>query len=229
MSSRFASFENPRLARRIIMKIIHLRNSNGKNIAFIQMQHIATKKFHEKIYSLVEDFKQNNYFHFYEGCKGTKEESQKLLGMRIINTPPKFRLYDFLASVDQELSSEKSFRGTKGARNVDLPMGEILKYKKYCPEKIRDIDFNSIQKFFEYRASKFVFKFVLKYLIKYIGRKNTKRSYLLFPRDRYLAKETLQSRHKKILITYGAAHFDGFFKELRLYDSSWRVVKSEKI
>ena len=52
---------------------------------------------------------------------------------------------------------------------------------------------------------------------------------ILDNRNKYLVKEILNSKHKKIIIIYWMMHFEWVFEELRKADKTWKIDSKEEI
>lgn len=216
------------------MKIYNLENNSGKNVTFIQMCHVSDLDFHNKVYNTISKLKQFGYYHFFEGVNSNKDDKDLLstLGIKINNAPPNFGLEDLYSMFADclGLSHEISFEKSDTARNVDLVTKDLNLNVNFNIS----IDYNKLLELSRNKILMGWVGFCLKIGVKFslvFGRFFAKRLFgnLLFKRDSHLAEETYISSFDKIVITYGALHFYGFFNRLKELDSTFRIESEEKI
>lgn len=215
--------------------------NNGKQtIVFQEMAHIGKTEFYETVDSNLKVYREEGFIYAYEQVLvKTREEAERLTELTGLASDT----YGLLASY-LELDNQKNHMGYVLPQdiNADMNASELIglmeAYKENNPEAEElELDFeDSLQSLEDSSsASKWLLKAGLRGMLK-LARKNTVdlgegvlKDVILKKRDQKLFEKINELEADKIVIHYGALHFNGFFQKLKEQDSNWKIIKEERI
>lgn len=224
--------------------ITHTLVKGNRQIVFIEMVHVASEGFFDRVRQKIKEKGDDGFIYYYEQISGgTQEEKSKL--SRLMGFAEKAGVYQGMQRVladaaDLVIQPQASFSGLtkKPEVNADLTIPEILELAKdVVPEKNKDVmDFETFTKetkdlglldkdTLAHSLGKFVIRSILKLRVFAVN-VNFKSPLddIMYHRDLYLNKKVMETGDN-LVITYGAAHFKRF-KELLGPD--WIEVKAER-
>lgn len=222
-----------------------------KTVVFQSMMHIWWENFYNQVSKNLENYKKQDFVHFYEWVKPGSKENMKELNNALWfefdkNLYPNISKLLWISFQNYEkiiwTLSEKDI-------NVDLSVDDIIdEYKKLKVENNSKIEnkeiiniskeiektLNSINsrelKLINYLAEASI-NFILSNdeniaLISWWNEEIMKS--ILNKRDKHLAEEIQNSEYKKIYVTYWALHFKWVLENLQKTDKNWKIEKVEK-
>lgn len=209
--------------------------SDEKQIVFIPMHHIGKKEFYRNVRHMADSFLAMDYQIFFETVRkeGLRDSShkdtiyrkvRKLLGVDFVTIANNGGYID---TVNNKIFGKKlkyiskhdlinQPRGlllnldSQRVNNVDADIVELISAseEKYSPIILEKYDFET--------------PFGQKY--KPDIKKEMKNYFLLEYRNKIVSDAVLNSPYKKILIVYGAKHFEGILQNLQKANKSYKEV-----
>jgi len=228
--------------------------SNWKKIVVFQtMSHIWSKNFYEKIKNNLIKRKKDWFIYFYEWVKPWKKENHEKFDKAMWIKFDK-NLYKNFSKlywvVHQDNSIYMNLVNNKDY-NIDLWLDEIMKlYDKSDIKKERKINLLQNDKVIdankeiiktlaslnnkELKILRYINKWVLNFMIWSKETQNiimdnfsNKKLFdiILNKRNDILSEEIINSKHKKIFITYWLLHFDWVLELLKKEDKNWKIIE----
>ncbi len=222
--------------------------SNGEKIVKFQtMIHIANPSFYNKVKQNLIDFKKSSAVYFFEWVKPwTKENNEafnKALWIKFdkdlyLNLSKLYWVSPQNNFIFLNQINDKDF-------NVDIWIDEIIKFyniktKNIETSKNSPIDANKeilkVLSNLNQRELKILVYFnqaILnaliwnKTILKNMENMNNKELFnvILDERNKILANEIINSKYKKIFVTYWKLHFDWVFEILKQNDKNWKITE----
>lgn len=226
------------IALNIALKSVHVYDdhvavssyaNDDKTIAFISMKHIGTKNFYDNVALTSDSLASEGYVFFLESVSidSLKFSAQQLdtikFKMRKITG---INVSKYLDTVNNTLLGMhyKNKRGLinqpkyskfgiteKNGKVVDVPMDLLVEEyeNKYGKVLLNECDYSTLPNTY-YGCAK--------------EPEQNKEYIVLEYRNTNLAKNIMNSSHKKIAVLYGALHETGLYAELHKLDNSWKNV-----
>lgn len=204
-------------------------SSSNKEVVFIGMHHIGKKEFYNDVNSLTERKGKEGFVSYYESVKDdtmnieSEKKMRKILGFYIpkegyldtVNNMLMGKIKVSESYINQPKANELISPHSK-AKKVDVNLSRLIRaYEKDYGEVVLDscdratsLDRRSYKCASYRKDRKEDFKtFKDKYVLEY--------------RNKYLATSINNSKHDKIIVVYGRAHYKGLLEELIKLDDSW--------
>lgn len=225
--------------------------SNGeKTVIFQAMSHIGSPIFYEKVRENIWNAKRSWYVLYYEwvgsGSLENKKAFDAALGIEL--NPDSYEMLAKLYGVVAQDNNSLLWIINNKDYNVDLNLDEIMTlyrektnapasevvWKVYNIEK--DIiwklsELNTRQMFLLRYFNQAFMNFIMKHeslrenILKLSGKQDIF-SVILEDRNKHLAKNILQSDHRKIITTYGLMHFTWVLKLLQSVNPKWKITQT---
>ncbi len=221
------------LDKKIPLKYI----SNGeKKIASFSIHHVGQKEFYDDVKRKIDSFIKIGYVVYYENVrlgpvKNIPErdtllrKARKITGVDFLTVGANAGYID---TATQSIMGKKSkyikkfhlvnqpigiipYSDTMNVKNVDATFVQLVNEceKKFGPIKLEKYDFET--------------NFGKKYELK--KEKEINKYFLTGFRNNLIANTILNDRRDKIIIVYGAAHFDGILENLQAADKRYKKVE----
>lgn len=225
-----------------------------KTVIFQAMSHIWSKNFYEKVKQNLIKAKKDWYVYFFEWVKGGNKENMQDFNKAIWIKFDK-DLYKNFSKLYWVINQDNSIYYNLVNNldfNIDLSIDEIMKY--YKSSKIKNNKNNLLQNKDVVDVNKEIIKTlsqlnskelkILRYVNQamlnfMISSKKTQNlitnnfwnqklfEVILNQRNKNLAKNIIDSKYKKIYITYWLLHFKWVFSLLQKNDPNWKITKTE--
>ena len=215
--------------------------SNGKQtIIFQEMVHIGETSFYEKVDQNLKNYRKEGYVYAYEQVSvNTKEDAEKLTELTGLSVDT----YGLLAGYLQ-LDNQKNHMShvTPEDINADMSASELIElietYQKENPD-VAELDMNIETALNDLKEGSDTGKSIIKALMRgmlKLARTNSidledglLKNVILKKRDQKLFEIITNLEAEKVVIHYGALHFEGFFQKLKEKDSNWKIMSKDKI
>jgi len=220
-----------------------------KKVVFQAMSHIWSESFYKTIQKSLKQKKHNWYVYYFEWVKPWTQQNMNKFNEAIWVKFDK-DLYENFSKLYWVVHQDNSiYIGLVNNKdyNVDLSIDEIMKFykgkedKKQKYKNTESIDINSeIVKTLTSLNNKelSILRYINKALLNFIiWSENTQNivmdnfankklfDIILDKRNEVLSKKIIESRNKKIFITYWLLHFKWVFELLQKSDSNWKITK----
>ncbi len=213
----------------------YITNGNTK-IVFIPMHHIGVKEFYEDAKNKIDSFVISGYSIYFEGVKmgevrdslqkdSILRKTRKVTGVDFVTAS---KTNGYLDTINNTILGEK-FKGLSKFKLVNQPRGIVNKSDTI---KYNNVDATYVQiiaacenKFGPIILSEYDIKtnFGEKYKTK--KDKEMKKYFLADFRNNLIADSILKSTSQKIVLLYGAKHFDGIIENLKKSDTNYKEVE----
>jgi hypothetical protein len=197
-----------------------------KKILFIPMHHVGKKEFYDDIANKVDSLQKLDYTVFYESAIDDKETDsltttrnglklRKLMGFyprKYLDTTTNIIAGKIKYKGEHKLVNQPKYSQLKvdnlTSIKADVSLTELINEfeKKYSEIKLDSCDFR-----FNLENKNYKCKRANKGL-----RKKFEKEYVQDYRNKYLAKQIINSKKNKILVIYGDSHYIGLYRELLL-------------
>lgn len=203
----------------------YLENDDGVKIIYQGMVHLANEDYYNNVNTFIDSKKNDGYKHLYELVRVSEGDSE------ILDKKIKFKLPEIYN--DNLIHQNEMFKTDKNDVNADvnssqlinrIELSELNKIDKFITEQ--DI-INTISPYIICLGLN-VSDVIKNYHFKLID-ENLYHSIIEYRNDvliEYIQKE-IENGNKKIIISYGNAHFYDFFSKLK--KQGFKVKKHEKI
>ena len=211
--------------------------TNGsKIVAFIPMHHIGIKEFYDDAKINIDSFSKNGFTIFYEGVKfGLVKDSlqkdtvikkmRKIVGLDLIALS---KTNGYLDNENDKLLGYK-INGLSKYNLVNQPKGIIDRFDTL---KFKLIDATYVQlvsecekKFGAIKLDEYDLKTKSGEKYKSKTNKEMKQYFLAEFRNKLITDSILNEKNNKIVILYGAKHFDGILENLKASDNNFKNVE----
>ena len=214
-------------------------DSKAKEIIFIPIHHVGRKEYYNDIAHKVDSLQKLNYFVFYEGVVDDKEKDslirrKSLLKLRkIMGFFPQGQK-GYLDTTTNIIAGKIKYRGKYKLINqpnykqlkvdrltstrADISLTELITdfEKNYGQIELNNCDYKTDFTEKKYKCGKAKKKL----------RKKFKNEYIEDYRNKYLAEKLFKSEKNKILVIYGDNHFFGLYRELKLLDNKYTMIRT---
>jgi hypothetical protein len=225
---------------------IYTLKNNNKEIIFVSAIHIGDESYYKEMTNTVNSSRDNGYTHLYEMVSASNEHDEDT------NLKAKEKIKNSIGSIVNSYSeiAEKlnlvpqsnyiHLYVLDGDINADI---DVVSLSKELSEgnsqvsksnedikKILNADLNDFSK----DLLKRVFKFIMSSsfdnkTFDEIKKMDENFRKIIDLRDKILFDKYMELNKDKIVITYGYAHFQGFFKLLKDNDPNWTIEVERKI
>ena len=223
------------LDKKIPLKYI----SNGeKKIVFFAIHHVGQKEFYDDTKRKIDSFMKMGYAVYFENVRpgAIKDSMQK---DTIYRKARKITGVDFLAvssnagyidTVNQTVMGKKT-KFIKKYKLINQPIG-IIPFSDTI--NVRNIDASFVQlvrecenKFGTIKLEKYDFEtnFGEKYKLQEKRNKDINKYFIYIFRNNLIVNTILNDKRDKIILVYGAAHFDGILENLQIADKRFKKVE----
>lgn len=223
--------------------------TNGhKTVVFQEMRHIGLGEFYKKVDNDVYYYRKQQYVFGYEGIFdiGNKasyqnekiDYSQKYIeqpimlgGLHADDVNLDLNWFDIVSKLENRMTVENQLNMEsmmyKTSMVSDLP---FFKYQNEMNvNNVNPVEYASDNvyriRYFENLKNEYGIDIAK----LYYWSNPVEQSVIMDERNQLVADFILNTSHDKILIHYGADHFDGIFSMLKNSDSKWKIVRVEKI
>ena len=216
------------------VSVKYITNGNTK-IVFIPMHHIGVKEFYTDAKNKIDYYITSGYLVYFEGVK-MGEVKDSLQKDSILRKTRKVTGVDFVAAsktngyldtINNTILGKK-FRGLSKYKLVNQPKGIVnksdsLKYKNVDATYVQIIA-ASENKFGPIILNDYDIK--TNFGEKYKSKKNKemKKYFLADFRNNLIADSILKKGNHKIVLLFGAKHFDGILENLKKSDKEYKEV-----
>ena len=184
-----------------------------KEIVFLPIHHLGTKKFYENVNLKIDSLKNEKYFFYYEGLSNQRKNDTILIKFRKISRIPlpekgyKFFFDSTYANVKfkkpliDQPTYEKLGLYSSNSINGDATIEDVVEYyeNKFGKLQLNQCDYNT-SPFEKYSTCKEKNK---------VSRKKSD-AVILDARNEVLFKKITNSSHDKIAVIFGSEHLEGF-------------------
>ncbi len=204
------------------VKVLY-NKEDERTIVFIPMVHVGKEKYYESVKMLIDSLRQNGYIFFFEGLSMKKgldsvqsiEYSKKLrkfLGYNLSFDEENLSLPYYYNSKRYQKQDYNNLGITKKDINVDLTLKAVIDSfeNKYFKINLNEYDLAT--------------NLNSKYKCKDNYKKYTWSITQEF-RNPYLSKRILNTKHKKLAIIYGKAHWMYIYPSLR--DNGYQLIEGK--
>lgn len=208
-------------------------SSADKEIVFIPMHHVGKQSFYEDVKNSIDSLRKEGFVFYYEGVKYSKIRDS------LRNDTLAMKLRHVIGLDMRTLSLQGGYIDTLDGTIAGLKNGIAERYKlvnqpKYSlydttVDRRVDAYLSDLMATFEEKYGKLLLtacdfntKPTDKYKCKKTSSKEEKMFLMLLYRNDLITKEILKDSHSKIVLVYGAKHFDGILKNLQQHDSTWK-------
>jgi hypothetical protein len=226
----------------------YILTNGSKTVVFQEMRHVGTGHFYGQVDNDIKYYRSQGYIFGYEGIflfggrelyinekidYNKKYMEQPILIGGLDNSDVNLDLnwIDISNKIENKINiqNEQNKNKTGYIKQTfnDIPM--MKNENAISDEGINIVDYTESNllriRYFENLNAKFN--------IDLQGLKNPdhpiEHSVIIDERNKIVADFISQEKHDKILINYGAEHFDGIFKLLKDQDVHWKIVRFEKL
>lgn len=240
--SYFAGLFKPVMVNKYVL-------SNGtKTVVFQEMRHIGTGQFYKRVDEDIKYYRSQGYVFGYEGIffmggpemyvndkidytKKYMEQPIILGGLEKEDVNLDLNWIDIANKIEHKMKvvndQNKKTSGYVSQTLSDIPM--LKNENEMSKDGIDLVDYtanNVIRiRYFENLKNKYGIDLQS---IAYPDHPIEK-SVIIDERNKIVADFITEEGRDKVLVNYGAEHFDGIFKLLKSYDTKWKVVRFESI
>lgn len=223
--------------------------TNGtKTVVFQEMRHIGTGFFYKRVDSDIRYYRKQGYVFGYEGIfflggrevyanekinyeQSYMEQPMLLGGLHKDDINLDLNWLDISNKIESKMNIENTkHASTSGYVKQTLNDIPMIKNEQAMNEAGIDLVEYTIKniiriRYFENLANKY--NFDLQKLV--YPDHPIEKSVIMDERNKIVADFIAQEPRDKILINYGAEHFDGIFKLMKEADNKWKIVRFESI
>lgn len=223
--------------------------TNGtKTVVFQEMRHIGTGNFYKRIDNDIRYYRSQGYVFGYEGIffiggremyvddkidytQHYMEQPNVLGGLHKDDVNLDLNWLEISNSIEEKMkivnNNNQKTSGYVSQTLYDLPM--IKNEQKMSENGIDLVNYttnNLIRiRYFENLSNNYNFD-----VHRLLSAGNPiEKSVIIDDRNKIVADFIKKEQRDKILINYGAEHFDGIFQLLKSYDDNWKIVRFERI
>ena len=211
-----------------------------KQIIFLPMHHIGKKEFYNDVQKRIDSLLLQGYVVYYENVRPVKNidslykdtllrKARKITGIDFVNAK---KSGGYIDTINNTIMGKKirnlseyhlvnqprslfDFSDSPRIRNIDANFVQLITAceNKYGPINLKKYDYET--------------NFGQKYNLKYKSHDKKLNEYFLTEfRNSIISNEILYDKHDKIILMYGAKHFDGILENLQTADKNFKEVKS---
>jgi hypothetical protein len=221
--------------------------SNGsKTVVFQEMRHIGTGNFYKQVNDDIQYYRNQGYVFGYEGIffiggrelyaddkidytQSYMEQPMVLGGLHKDDVNLDLNWIDISNKIEKKIKGlneqNKTTSGYVNQTIMDIPM--LKNEIKMNENGINLVDYtvnNLIRiRYFENLTNKYNIDIQSMVYPEH----PIEHSVIMDDRNKIVADFIQKEARDKILINYGAQHFDGIFKLLKDYDSNWKIIRFE--
>ena len=223
--------------------------TNGtKTVVFQEMRHIGTGNFYKRIDNDIRYYRSQGYVFGYEGIffiggremyvddkidytQHYMEQPNVLGGLHKDDVNLDLNWLEISNSIEEKMkivnNNNQKTSGYVSQTLYDLPM--IKNEQKMSENGIDLVNYttnNLIRiRYFENLSNNYNFD-----VHRLLSAGNPiEKSVIIDDRNKIVADFIKKEQRDKILINYGAEHFDGIFQLLKSYDDNWKIVRFERL
>lgn len=223
--------------------------TNGtKTVVFQEMRHIGTGNFYKRVDDDIKYYRNQGYVFGYEGIffiggremyvdekidytQPYMEQPTVLGGLHNDDVNLDLNWLAISNSIEKKMkvvnNQNQNTVGYVSQTLNDIPM--IKNEQKMSKRGINLVDYtaNNLMRirYFENLSNNYNFD-IHRILF---SEHPIEKSVIIDDRNKIVADFIKEERRDRILINYGAEHFDGIFKLLKTYDDNWKIVRFERL
>ncbi|MBC7536461.1 MAG: hypothetical protein H7258_12285 [Ferruginibacter sp.] len=214
--------------------VLEARNTQ-KQIVYIPMHHIGKRTFYNDVKTKIDSLRKLGFVFYYEGVVFSKENDSlknDTIAMKLRKiTGVDFRAMHLQGGYIDTLTNKVMGVKIKSIDKYDLvnqPKGPFYfdtlsdrKVDVYLSDALPALE----EKFGRIILNECDFKTGSneKYTCKKYKKKGGKKFLTLDYRNDFIANQIINDNHTKIAMIYGAKHFEGILKQLKIRDSTWKA------
>ncbi len=231
------------------MPIFTITNWN-KTVVFIAMSHIWSRTFYNKVKENIVSLKEKSYVLFYEWVKWWTKENIDNFNEAIWLDFNKdiYKNFSKLYGLEYQNTQEFLWLVNKKDYNKDLNIDEIMTFynkksniKENKNKKVINIETEVVEILTKLNPKELVIlRYINRAIVNFIIKNDNFRDFvlnkiwnknlfdvILWKRNELLAKEIINSKHKKIIITYWLMHFKWVLELLKKDNNNWAIYKTK--